>query len=348
MGTHERPTAGSLVEGLVAKPQGYNLFQAISLLEHFADPADRTEPLPPRDAMQLPVRLRSVVSLGFQASDVSKVTVGTPDDERFVLHTAVMSLAGAHGPLPLPFTEMVLERTAARDHATAEFLDIFNHRFLAFLYRSRKKHNMGLNGLAPTASPLASCLDALSALGLKAGVRAPDGDAGWLEHAGLLGGAPRSISGLLAMLSHRLNVRASARQFCGGWRALEPSDVLRLGGRSRSPRLGRSAVLGERVWDQSAGICITFHALRLVRLRQLIKGGPDHALLGWLVRRYLPQDLDAEIVLEVQSDDLPVCTLSAVQPLRLGWTSWLVSRPAPSADLPPVRFRLADSAAAPQ
>lgn len=343
MGTDERPPVGSLVNGLVAKPQGYNLFQAISLLEREAGRADAAEILPSGDSMQLPVRLRSVVSLGFQASDVSKVTVGTQDDKRFVLHTAVMSLAGAHGPLPLPFTEMVLERTAARDHATAEFLDIFNHRFLAFLYRSRKKHHMGLNGMAPAASPLASCLDALSALGLKAGVRSPDGDAGWLEHAGLLGGAPRSMTGLLAMLSHRLNLRATAQQFCGGWRVLERADVLSLGGRGRSPRLGRSAVLGERVWDQSAGIRITFHGLRLVRLQQLLKGGSDHALLGWMVRRYLPQDLDAEIVLQVQPSDLSPAKLDTKQPLRLGWTSWLVSRPTSSAELPPVRFKLAES-----
>ncbi len=349
MGTDERPPAGSLVEGLVAKPQGYNLFQAISLLEREAAPigTDAEATPKPADAMQLPVRLRAVVSLGFQASDVSKVSRGTSDDEPYVLHTAVMSLAGAHGPLPLPFTEMVLERTAARDHATAEFLDIFNHRFLAFLYRSRKKHNMGLNGVAPAASPLASCLDALSALGLKAGVRAPDGDVGWLEHAGLMGGAPRSITGLLAMLSHRLNVRATARQFCGGWRLLEPTDVLHLGGRGRSPRLGRSAVLGRRVWDQSAGIRITFHALRFGRLQQLLKGGDEHALLGWLVRRYLPQDLDVEMVLEVQPDDLPTATLSVRQPMRLGWTSWLVSRQAPSRELPPVRFKLAELETAP-
>ena len=347
MGTDERPPTGSLVEGLVAKPQGYNLFQAISLLEREAG-ADVQAPQQHGDAMRLPVRLRSVVSLGFQASDVSKVSVQESGDTQFVLHTAVMSLAGANGPLPLPFTEMVLERTAARDYATADFLDIFNHRFLAFLYRSRKKHNMGLNGLAPAASPLAYCLDALSALGLKAGVRAPEGDAGWIEHAGLLGGAPRSISGLLAMLSHRLGVRASARQFCGGWRLLEPTEVLRLGGRGRAPRLGRSAVLGARVWDQSAGICITFHALGLARLQQLLKGGSEHALLCWMARRYLPQDLDVEMVLQVRPDDLPPLTLSGRQPVRLGWTSWLVSHSTASSELPPVRFKLGESAMAAQ
>jgi type VI secretion system protein ImpH len=344
MGTDERPPVGSLVEGLIAKPQGFNLFQAISLLEREAHEVGGESRLRSGD-LQLPVRLRSVVSLGFQASDVSRVSAEASGRARFTLHTAVLSLAGAQGPLPLPFTEMVLERTAARDHATADFLDIFNHRFLAFLYSGRKKHNMGLNGLAPEASPLASCLDALSALGLKAGVRAPSGDAGWLEHAGLLGGAPRSITGLLAMLSQRLEVRASAKQFCGGWRQLEPGAALRLSGQ-RGARLGRTAVLGQRVWDQSAGICITFHNLGLLRLQRLLKDGSDHALLTWMVRRYLPQDLDVEMVLQVKPNALPPARLGTHHGLRLGWTSWLASRPALSGGLPPARFKLSESTVA--
>jgi type VI secretion system protein ImpH len=341
MGPDERPPVGALVQGLIAKPQGYNLFQAISLLEREAEAASMA-PQKQGDATRLPVRLSSVVSLGFQASDVSKVSENSTNEERFTLHTAVLSLAGANGPLPLPFTEMLLERTAARDYATADFLDIFNHRFLAFLYRSRKKHHMGLNGLAPQSSPLAACLDALSALGLGAGVRAPNGDAGWLEHAGLLGGAPRSATGLLAMLSHRLEVRATARQFCGGWRRLESEDTLRLDSRGRGPRLGRAAVLGRRVWDQSAGICIMFHAMPLKRLEQLLKGGRDHALMNWLVRRYLPQDLDVDIVLQVRSEELEPSVLGGQRPMRLGWTSWLVSQSKHRDDIPPARFSLTE------
>ena len=142
MGTDERAPVGALVQKLVAQPEGFNLFQAISLLERALP---ERAPVGTGDGRTEAVRLSSVVSLGFQASDVSRVTVSDQPGEPSHLSTAVLSLAGAQGPLPLPFTEMVLERTAARDHATADFLDIFNRRFLAFLYRSRKKHHMGLN-----------------------------------------------------------------------------------------------------------------------------------------------------------------------------------------------------------
>ena len=344
MGTDERPPAGALVERLVDRPQGFNLFQAISLLERVSP---QLAAVGKGEGQTESVRLRSVVSLGFQASDVSKVSADAQDGEAYALATAVMSLAGAHGPLPLPFTEMVLERTAARDHATADFLDIFNHRFLAFLYRSRKKHHMGLNWQSPQASSLAACLDSLSALGLKAGVRAPLGETTWIRHAGLMGGAPRSMTGLLAMLSDRLGVRAMGRQFCGGWRNLEPRDVARLTASlpNRAPRLGRSAVLGKRVWDQSAGISIELSGLTLRRLRRFLKGGEEHELVKWMVRRYLQQDVGVEMVLRLEGSQLKPSILGPKEPLRLGWTSWLVGRSPPTAAVAPARFKLHDDAA---
>jgi len=339
MGTDERPPGHSVVARLLARPQGFDLFQAISLLERASVADGSAAGGVPGDVA---VQLRSVVTLGFSPSDVSRVSAQESGQGPYTLHTPVLSLAGAHGPLPLSFTELVLARTAARDHATADFLDIFNQRFLAFLYRSRKKHHMGLNGLAPQASPLAACLDALSALGLKAGLRAPQGEVSWLEHAGLMGGAPRSMAGLLAILSGRFGLKVSGQQFCGGWRALEADAVLRLGQRRHGPRLGQTALLGRRVWDQSAGVRLEFEGLSLERLQRLLKGGAEHALLHWVVRRYLAQDLDVEVLLTLAPGTSVPATLGRAQPMRLGWTAWLQSaQPAPA----PVRarFRLDDA-----
>ena len=344
MGTDERPPVGALVERLVDRPQGFNLFQAVSLLERVSP---ELAPVGGGDRQTESVRFSSVVSLGFQPSDVSRVSAGGQHGEAYTLSTAVMSLAGAQGPLPLPFTEMVLERTASRDHATADFLDIFNHRFLAFLYRSRKKHHMGLNWQSPQSSSLAACLDSLSALGLKAGVRAPTGESTWLRHAGLMGGAPRSMTGLLAMLSDRLGLTARGLQFCGGWRSLELRDVARLGTLSahRAPRLGRTAVLGKRVWDQSAAISIELSGLSLHRLRCLLRCGEEHELVRWMVRRYLQQDVGVEMVLRVEGRALKPSVLGQKEPLRLGWTSWLVGQSPYKGDFVPARFKLLDDTA---
>lgn len=352
MGTDERPPAGTLTGRLASRPHGFNLFQAISLLERAAPhmPAVGQGHGEPEA-----VRLNAVVSLGFQASDVSAVRAGSDSGEAYTLLSPVMSLAGAQGPLPLPFTEMVLERKAARDHATADFLDIFNHRFLAFLYRSRKKHHMGLNWRDPQDSALAGSLDALSSLGLRAGVRGPGGVTPWLRHAGLLGGAPRSMTGLLALLGDRLGLRVRGSQFRGEWRDLEPSDLSRLGARGAgAPRLGQTAVLGRRAWYQGAGIVVEFTQLALARLRKLQPGGDEHELVQWLIERYVQQEMGVTLVLGVDASRVGPLKLAWPRlgepprptgdpPPRLGWTTWLAGAgkpPAITRQLPPVRLRL--------
>ncbi len=356
MGTDERPPAGALTARLISRPHGYNLFQAISLLERAA---------PDMPAVGLghgepeAVRLNAVVSLGFQPSDVNAVRAGAESGEAHTLLSPVMSLAGGQGPLPLPFTELVLERKAARDHATADFLDIFNHRFMAFLYRSRKKHHMGLNWRDPQDSALAGSLDALSSLGLRAGVQGPDGIQPWLRHAGLLGGAPRSMTGLLALLGDRLGLRVRGSQFHGDWRDLGAGDQSRLGGATApAPRLGQTAVLGRRAWVQGAGIIVEIRQLALERLRKLLPGGPEHETTRWLIERYVQEEMGVTLVLGVNAAQVKPLQLSwprrdaapahpaasQAQPVapRLGWTTWLAGgKPGASPrHLPPVRLRL--------
>jgi type VI secretion system protein ImpH len=351
MGTDERPPAGTLIERLLSRPQSFNLFQAISLLERVAAHEAKEEqeslaregkPAPLQAEQHDAVRLSAVVSLGFQPSDVSSVSIGAPTGEAFTLKSPVMSLAGAQGPLPMPFTELLLERKAARDHATADFLDIFNHRLLTFLYRGRKKHHMGLNWARPEESSLASSLDSLSALGLAAGARGQQGETSWLRHAGLMGGAPRSLTGLLALLGDRLGLRVRGSQLHGAWQQLEPRELTRLGGRGRGvSRLGRSAVLGRRAWYQSAGIRLEFSDLPMARLRQFLPGAREHALTRWLVSRYVQQDLQVEMVLSPAAREIRRPVLGAAGDVRLGWTSWLAGGTPGSTPAAPVRLRLA-------
>lgn len=339
-----------MIDRLATRPQDFNLFQAISLLERAAPDAVAVAvgcAQGPREREA--VRLRAFVSLAFEASDVREVGGTASTGEPFTLTTPALSLAGSGGPLPLPFVELLLERRQRRDHATADFLDIFNHRFLAFLYRSRRKHHVALNPQAPSRSSLASTLDAASALGLRTGVRAPDGSALWLRHAGLLGGAPRSMAGLLALLRDRLGVQVQGTQFRGGWLALEPDAFSRLGsgmrlGQGQHPQgPGQPAVLGKRVWDQGAGVRLAFSGLSRQRLHGLLPGGADHALAQWLVRRFMPQDLDVAMTLCLAPGAARSSVLGAANPMRLGWTSW-VAGPNFRGALPPVQHTLARQA----
>jgi len=343
MGSDERQTAGALIERLTSRPQGFNLFQAISLLER-AQP--QAAPVGRGLHQDEAVHLKAIVSLGFQASDVGKISEGSVTGEPYTLESPVLSLAGAQGPLPLPFTELALERRAARDHATLEFLDIFNHRFLSFLYRGRKKHHLGLNWEPHGNSALANCLDFLSALGLAAGARSPQGDTAWLRHAGLMGAAPRSLPGLTAMLGDRLGVAVRATPFRGAWYKLADAEWTRLGkANPAAARLGRTAVLGKRAWYQSAGLRLEFTGLSLARLKTLLPGGSEHPLVRWLIDRYVQQETEIELVLRPALRERRPAVLSAAGGLQLGWTAWLQSSRNAAREGVPVRLKLATSGA---
>ncbi|WP_347557941.1 type VI secretion system baseplate subunit TssG [Robbsia sp. KACC 23696] len=330
------PFALPRVAALHAAPYRYDLFQAISLLERAAPDS---APIGTGNGRNEGVRFTAHVSLSFSPADIRGVGFDTYAP-RYVLSTAALTLAGAQGPLPSVFTEKVIQHNVARDPAMAAFLDIFNHRFLSFLYRGRKKHIPALSrlpspGAAPDQTPpLLRGIDDLA--NLRHG-DAQDGVAqqSWLQHAGLLGPGPRSVNALITLLRDRLRVPVHARQFVGGWLPLGPED--RFGFHGERARLGGGRALGARIWDQGAGIELTCVVDTRETLERFLPGGEAYALLTWLVRRFLQSPLEVHLRLQLQGDvhapprlhtPLPEGAAGdrSVPPLRLGWTSWLAKR----------------------
>ncbi|MEO0319211.1 MAG: hypothetical protein RL404_2888 [Pseudomonadota bacterium] len=309
-----------LIGRLLDQPQGFDLFQAISLLERDGM-ADGHSAIGESDGSgaREAVRLSSHVSLGFEASDVKGVRRGAATGEAFTLSTPVLSLLGQAGPLPSAFTELVIERNAAKDFATADFLDILHHRLLSLFYLSRKRRRLGLGHASPQASTVARATDQLCGLNLAARPK----HAPWLRHAGLLGGAPRSMTALCAMLSDRYAMPFRGEQFIGGWQRLEDDELTALGKGHRAPELGRSAFLGRRVWDQAAAIRLTADGQPMARVLQLLPGGETHDDFKAAVRGFIPSALRVEVSLTPTPDTLVTGGLSSTMAPRLGWNAWM-------------------------
>lgn len=319
----------ALIERLRQAPQGFDLFQALHLLER-AEPQRR--PLGTSLGLDEAVRLSGPTSLAFAPSDIVSVSASDRPGPALTLSSAVMTLAGAQGALPLPVTEMLLEAARQREGGAQAFLDIFQQRLLGFLYRGRRKHRVALAGHAWQAAPTLRVLDAVSGLGCAEGARGPQGQRAWLRHSGLQGAAPRSMASLLALVGDRLGMEFKGESFVGGWLPLADEARARLG--PNAPRgpglgigLGGGLSLGARAWDPGAGIALTTPSLRLAQFESLLPGQPAHGLLAWLVARHQQQDL--QVKLRVNLADAPptrLCTrrsADASLPPRLGLATWL-------------------------
>jgi type VI secretion system protein ImpH len=309
---------------LRSNPHAFDLFQAISILERSA-PA--RAPVATSVGVDEAVRLSAQVDLAFAPSDISALLDSERSGPPLTLKSPVFSLAGAQGPLPMPFTELLIERRRMRDLAGLDFLDIFNQRLLGFSYRSRRKHHLALSPNHLASAPLVRSLDALSGLGRTEGARGPGGEQAWLRHAGVQGAAPRSMASLLAVLRDHLGIHFSGRQFIGGWHRLALADRARLHDKKRQPgnqaRLGMGACLGARAWDQCAGMALSTPPLDPATFSSLLPGGKANALLGWLIARHLQRDID--VVLDIELKQAPETRLGAALAPRLGLSAWLCS-----------------------
>lgn len=165
MDTRDRAPLDALSAAVLAQAPRFDFFQAVRLLE-LARP-ETTALGTGADPSAEALRLRSKVGLHFSPGDV--VRGGANDGYgRAVLEVAFMGLAGADGPLPVPYCELVLDNArpdagddtfdAAQLHNNGgddarDFLDIFNHRLISFLYRIRKKHSLALGATSQVAGP---------------------------------------------------------------------------------------------------------------------------------------------------------------------------------------------------
>ncbi len=320
---------GDLILALKDAPFAFDLFQALYLIQRSES---ARAPLGTSLGLDESVRLSGEVGLGFAPSDIVSVSPSNRPGPALTLTNSAMTLAGASAPLPLPYTELLLEMRRQRDESGFELLDIFNQRMLAFLYCSRSKHRPALSHADLGQIPVTKALDSLSELGWRDGVRGPRGQRAWLRHAGLSGAAPRSMTSLLALLNDRFGLRFSGRQFIGGWFEFDAADRACLAGstmRRRGSMLGAGATLGRRAWDQSSAIEIKSPALRRSEFMAFLPGGESHEMLAWLAARHFQTDVEIRFSAKLHDDDSTAFALGSEASPSLGMTSWLQGGKSP-------------------
>lgn len=326
MAAHGWGTDGSVAQLLFSEGWRFELFQAIRLIEKMT--RDRVPVGEGSDPAQEAVRFVSRVGFDFPASEVQQVELPREEGEPARVTVNVMGLAGALGPLPAPFTELLLERAGRKDTAFRDFLDIFNHRLLSLLYRAKKRHRPALSWQRPDREPISRAAFSLMGLGTE-GVRdrmdVPDRVL--LQYTGILARRARSIVGLEMILADHFGVGVHTTQLIGRWLELGEDQRTAIGASGHNHELtavGCGAVLGARVWDQSARFEVRLGPLSLGQFLDFLPIGRGFRSLVQLVRLYAGDEHELDVRLTLKAAEVPPCRLGAGP--RLGWSSWLRTR----------------------
>jgi type VI secretion system protein ImpH len=313
----ERQLAGSGYE--------FSFFQAVRLLQrmggrqpvgHFSEPSAEA------------VEFGAQPTLAFPPAEIQSLEMRPGAVPRML--TAFFGLIGPVGVLPPHYNAYLIERLYDRDRTALDFLNVLHHRTTSLFYRAWEKHRFeiayerrGEDSLSPRLLDMVG----LGASSLRNRQSIPD--TAWFAYAGLISQYPRSAGVLEQILADYFDVPVEVQPFAGSWRQIDPDAWTRLDNAGRSEQLGIGMVLGDEVWDQQSLVRVRIGPLPMARYKQFLPDGDAYRPLIAMSRFVCGEDIDVEVQMVLAREDAPRFALGVdgAEPPRLGWISWIFSRP---------------------
>ena len=317
--------------GLLAHPVDHDFFVAMRWLQsHLSARPIGTAQTPAEERF----RLAQQPTLGHAPSAIAAASWNA-ETERVELKLSFTGLLGPNGPMPIHFTEYVLDRTNHfKDRTLESFLNIFHHRIYSLFFRAWALNQSTVDFEPITGRRHVHYLRCMIGLGTEDSEgRDHVPDLARIFYSGWLGGLHRSPSGLAAILSDFLQVPVELRTFQGMWLDLPADSRCRLGESRATGVLGATCFAGERSWVVHLKIRIRFGPLRWTEYERLLPGGAAFRQVADWVRSYLGEEFFWEAQMVLRREEIPECRLGGGA--RLGWSTWLGRPPGsgPAEDL---------------
>ncbi|WP_330148526.1 type VI secretion system baseplate subunit TssG [Shewanella oncorhynchi] len=323
-------------------PESFDFYQAVYFLQKQLSSQELHWHSVGRDAFpeQELIRFKSVQHLGFPGQAISKVEskdYDSADKQAFNIHVSFMGLTGPSGVMPQHYSELMLQRLKLKDRTMRDFFDIFNHRLISLYYRAWEKHQFACHYGSQQFSQ-----DPFSQVVLKL-----VGSASNLNsyYAGAFVAKNRGAQFLKQILTDFLGAEIEIKSLQGHWISLNASECSYLASGVKpegvNAELGKSMMLGQKVWDVSSIIDINIKATSEV-LRKLLPSQSLNLLVQKLVKEYLAPQVKARVTLVGRYIDFPTVRLGAGSN-QLGQVGRLSIRNHKLEEVNRVGFKLARS-----
>jgi type VI secretion system protein ImpH len=322
MAHEDRPAAEPLswIERFAGQPGTFDFHVALRRLDaSFPEKPRLGEAVRPADEL---LRIGQALSTAFEANEVAQFVPMT-DEAPATLKVNFLGLWGPQGPLPLHLTEYARDRLRHHgDPTLASFVDIFHHRMLLLFHRAWAMAQPTVAMDRPSADAFAAYVGAFFGLGLEeTRHRGPVPDRVKLFFAGRFAPAARNAEGLREVVAGYLGVPTAVEEFVGDWIELPAEAQWELAVSRETGVLGRTAILGRRVWARNHKFRIVLGPLSRDQFERVLPNSDTIASLASLVRLYTHDEWDWDLRLVLGSDAMEGMRLA--QGARLGWTTRL-------------------------
>ena len=322
--------AGELLREVRAAPYRYDYFALLRRLSAYWPDTPRWGLALRPNAEKL--RIGQEPSLSFAPAAFTQAESSKSPHAGVRLRQAFFGYMGPNGPLPIHLSDFIRERVIRhQDRTLLLFLDQFTHRFALHFYRAwaQAQPTEGLDRPRDeSAGDFHQRLASLVGVGFARQRRDAAQDDARRFFAGWFTRQVRNRDGLQAVLTGYFDVPVEARPWHGQWMTLPQNARTHLG-EPRTAALGRSALLGARVWDRHSHMRLQLGPMPFARFTDFLPDGTALPALQGLLRHYANDEWRIQTTLSVQANEVPPTRPGRLRGNgpRLGWTSWLGNRP---------------------
>lgn len=312
-------TTTDLENDLLENGPEYDYFQAVRMIGLLANHKRREEGY----TGDYRLRIRPELSFNYPTSDIAEIRQ-LDEETGFAITTTFLGLYGISSPLPAFFTEELLDDEWEDDEAPRGFLDVFHQHLYPLLYRAWVKYKFSHNAVEHGDESYWDILYNLIGLGsedIKAAVSQPEQ---LLRYVGLLTEQRRSAVGLKTILEDLLNPLTVELVPCVE-RTVTIPEAQRLQLGVNHCTLGETAVVGMQVNDRTGRLIVKIGPLDAEQYVGLIADEKKLDLVRFIIKMYLMQPLDYEIVLALSPNTVKGVCLGDDMWSCLGADSWLFS-----------------------
>lgn len=312
----------NLKADLLKRGHSFSFFQVMRLLRLLVQEAERS---PKEETYALEnVKIRPELSLAFPAADVAKIEEISGAKPHFRVMVTFLGLYGSSSPLPIFYTEDLIDEAVEDRSATRDFIDIIHHRLYPLLFQCFTKYRQFLRVVEEESPQDLEKLFCLLGLGEKE-LRENLPDAySFLRYIGLFTQFPRSSAGLQAMAGDALEGAPVEVISCLKRKVkIPPEQRMYLGISGNS--LGEDSFLGEEIEDRMGKIALQIGPLRREQFHSLFPGNAKHQRLAVLTRLYLTDPIECDLRLILAEREAETVCLGIPRWSRLGWDTWVFS-----------------------